>query len=322
MTSKQILSVLSKSQNIAIFPHVNPDLDAYGSAFAMKEYLKNSGKNAEIIAIQDDENYLNKIFPLKELKTEFIPAEYDTILMVDLHESSRVHKKFLKDISNFKNIVVIDHHELKEQELFQTKNRIIDNSYAACSQLIGQIFVDNNIEITKKMATYLWAGVIGDTGRFLHSNLTKDVLKIAEILMEKGAEVQKVYDSIYRQNSLKQIRIRNAFVDKMKMLNDGKIAYVIFTLRDKKKFGVIDDDIKTNVNELINIEGVDLSIVCREAEHNYYKISLRSSANFNSQKFCAQFGGGGHKCAAGFELATTKRKLEKMIPIWVKDFLK
>lgn len=322
MTNKQIYKILSTSKNVAIFSHVNPDPDAYGSAFGVREILRDMGKNAEVFAVRTPKCYLDKIFPLEGIKTEFNPKNFDTAVVVDLHETNRLDKKFQKEVASFKNIVIFDHHDARDSVLLPTKNVVIDASFAACSQLIVHFALDNNLKISKNAATYLYAGLIGDTGRFLHSNLTKDVFEIAGVLIDKGGEAQKIYDAMFRQRTLKQIKIRNAFTEKMKTLHNGVIAYVIFTLKDKKKFGVIDDDIKTYVNELIEIEGIEFSIVCREIEHNRFKIALRSSYKVDSNKFCKQFGGGGHKCAAGFELATTKQNLEKQIPVWCKDILK
>ena len=34
-----------------------------------------------------------------------------------------------------------------------------------------------------------------------------------------------------------------------------------------------------------------------------------------------KMGGGGHVEAAAFEIKTTKRKLQKLIPIWAKEIL-
>lgn len=322
MTNKQLYNYIEKAHSLAIFSHVNPDPDAYGSSFGLREILRDIGKKAEVFAIKQQESYLDKIFPLDEVKTEFKPTDYDLAIVVDLNDlRSRIEKSFAENVINFKNLIVFDHHLLTEDDPLPTKKYNIESSFAACSQLIVQFALDNNLKISKNAASYLWAGLIGDTGRFLHSNLSVDVLKVAQVLFESGADVQHIYDAMFRQKSLSEIRVRNAITDRMKLLHNGKIGYVIFSLKDIKKLGGIDNDIKNYVNEIIEIQGVEFSLVFHEVEPKFYKVSVRSSSRINSSAFAKRFGGGGHKCASGFNINGTKKQIEKQIPTWVKDLL-
>ncbi len=316
MTSKDIFNIIKSSKNVAIFSHQHPDPDAYGSMFAVKDMCKNMGINAEIFAVKSPECYLDEIFPLVDVKEDFSPEKFDLAIVVDASTPHRVEAKFEK-INEMKKIIVIDHH-LPDARGNITENSLVDVNMAACCQLLTHFFVDNKVEITKDMATYLWAGITGDTGRFLHSNIRKDTFDMASLLFEKGADAQKIYDLMYRHATAKQINLRNTFTDKMTLLNGGKVGFIIFSKKDKAKLGVDDEDLKPYINEIIQIDGVELSLVCYEFAENYYKVSLRSK-NFNAQKFAEQHNGGGHVCAAGFELTTTKRKLKRLIKEWVKD---
>ena len=316
MTSKEIFDIIKSAKNVAIFAHQHPDPDAYGSMFAVRDMCKNLGINAEIFAVKSPKCYLDEMFPLDDVKDNFSPKKFDLAIVVDASTPHRVEKKF-EQINEMKKIVVIDHH-LPDSRGDITENSLVDVNMAACCQLLTHFFVENKVEITKDIATYLWAGITGDTGRFLHSNIRKDTFDVASLLFEKGADVQKIYDLMYRRATVKQIKLRNTFTDKMTLLNGGKVGFVIFSNKDKAKLGVTDEDLKPYINEIIQIEGVELSLVCYEFAENYYKVSLRSK-NFNAQKFAEQHNGGGHICAAGFELNTTKGKLKKLIKEWVKD---
>lgn len=325
MTNKQIIAKLKKAKNIAIFAHRDPDPDACGAMFGLSEFCRAIGKEADVFVKKTKEKYLDYIFPLSEAKEDFVAENFDTIVLLDLHEIARVDKIFHQELYRAKelgkNFMIIDHHLVSKSENFDFKNfRIKD--VASCSQMLVDLYKEEEIVPTKDASTYIYAGIMGDTDRFLHNNLTKEVFESAIYLQENGADIQHVYDYLYRYKTKNKIKMNKYFLDNLKFLNDESVGYIVVSEKDRKKIGVDREDVKSFSNEMITIKGIKLSFLCYERENNEFKISMRSLGDLNLVDFAMSKGGGGHKNSSGFQISNTnKKKIEKLIPIWVKEIL-
>ena len=319
MTTKQILQKIEKAKNIAIFSHKGPDPDAFGSMFGLRGFCRQIGKNADVFLKDNSPSNLSNIFPTSEAKTEFDEKNYDLVLIVDLYLLDRINGIFQEKIKNFKNKLVIDHHIVVNNEEMITPNARILN-VAAASMLVVDLYREKGITPSSENATYLYAGIMGDTNRFLHSNLTKQVFVDAIFLLESGAQVQHIYDFMYRYTTPEEIRVNKAIFNRMTYLLDGKALYVVFTQKDCKRMKVNNEDIKQFSNTMINIKGVELSVMVYQHENGIFKFSLRSS-KANLIPFANKMGGGGHPCAAGFDFRgsvsqvkrTAKRLCEEIL---------
>ncbi len=321
MTISRILAKIKLAKNIAIFTHRNPDPDAYGSVFAMREMCKQLNVNADIFAIKNKAGYLDCIFPLGELKTDFKSENYDLVIVLDLHLLKRLAPEFIDEVSKSKNIIVIDHHAVMEGDGAMSKNCLIYENYAATCEILTDFAVENGLKITPTIATYLYTGLMGDTDRFLHNNLSKHVFEVAMLLYDKKADVQKVYDYLYRYTTKQQLDIYRFMLDNMVYTQGGKGAYVIFTIKDLEDMKADQEAVKIYTNDMVKIKGVELSFMCIEYKKNFFKFSLRSNNNINTLRFSTKMGGGGHLCASAFETDISKRQLQKVLPKWIKEIL-
>lgn len=317
--SKKLLEIIKSAKNVAIFAHKSVDPDALGSMFGAREFCRALGVSADVFSVCDKNFFVKDIFPMDEIKSEFKPEEYDLVIMTDCHSVNRLDKKFSELVNNFKDIVVVDHHEVSEKEgQVNSKCSIIFPNYAASCEVWAEIFADNGIKFTAKTATYLYCGLMGDTDRFLHGNLTLHVFDTAKTLFENGAKIQFVHDVMYRKETKKQIKLKNDFYNRIHYVPDG--AYVIYTMKDYKKLNADFEDVKMFSNSLLCIEGVKASIFVYEASKNHFKFSARSASG-KARDLAVKMGGGGHKCAAGFECVVTKRELNKKLPLWIGEML-
>lgn len=321
LTSKQIVQEIKSAKNIAIFAHKNPDPDAYGSMFGMREICNALGKNTDIFAVKNRDGYLDYLFPLKDIKTDFFAKNYDLVFLLDMHLTSRAENIFQDEILKSKNIIIIDHHNVAENDIFPTQKFLIKHDYAANCEILTEIVVKESIDVSQKLATYLYIGLMGDTNRFLNSNTSHHVFETALFLMKKKADIQRVYDFLYRYRTKEEIEVNKFLLDNLCYECNGKAVYSIFTLKDIKKLNADQEDIKTFSNDLIIIKDVELSFMCMEYSKNYYKISIRSQKDINTLSVAEKQGGGGHKNASGFEIFTTKLGLKRKIKEWAKELL-
>ncbi len=320
ITNKKIIEKVKKAKNIAIFAHRDPDPDALGSMFGFGEFCQKMGKNYSIFAVNKYDNYLNHIFPMDRTKQEFVSTDFDLVVLLDVHSIDRIEVLFQEEVSKAKDIMIIDHHKVSENEKFEFKNAKIMPEMAAASEIVLSLFRDENIKPSKECATYLYAGLMGDTDRFLHSNLSQRVFEDAIFLMQCGAYIQHVYDFMYRYITKEDIKVNQYLYNNITYLDGGKTAFVIFSIRDMKKLGVGIDAVKEFSNTLIRIKGVELSFLIYERVPKEYKISMRS-ASVNLVPFSNKMGGGGHPNATGFSVFYGKTKIKQEIPKWSLEIL-
>lgn len=320
MTKNRLLSKIKEAKNIAIFTHKNPDPDAYGSVFAMREFCRGLGVGADIFAIKNKTGYLDNLFPLEELKTDFVSAKYDLVVLLDLHQINRLSPEFENEVRKFRNMIVIDHHKVAESNNLPSQDFLILDNYAANCEILTEFAVECGLKICPKTATYLYTGLMGDTDRFLHNNLSKHVFETAMLLYDKNADVQRVYDFLYRYRTRQQLDVQKFLLSTIVFLEGGKAAYAIYTLEDLKALGADQEDVKLFSNDITTVKGIELSFLCMEYSKDFFKFSVRSTG-INTVKFATKMGGGGHICATGFEKKISKSELTKQLPFWIKEIL-
>jgi phosphoesterase RecJ-like protein len=318
-TYKKIIEKIQKAKNIAILSHVNPDPDACGSMLGARDFCRSLGKSAEAFCGVYS-NYMSKIFDMGEFKTDFKASNFDLVILTDLHTISRLDCSFVDECKKCKNIVILDHHIVMEDEVLPTKYAVIETK-ASASQVVLNLYRNLDAKPSEQTATYLYAGIMGDTSRFLHSNLSTEVFEDAIMLLESGAHVQEVYDRMFRSTTKKELKMSEYVYSHLKFLNNGRVAYIVFTDKEYKKLGVVAEDVKYFSNSLITIEGVEASFLVYQLEKNKFKVSCRCEPKFDVAPLARRFLGGGHSCAAAFSVETKPSKVTKLVKAWAAEVL-
>lgn len=317
MNKDSIIKKIKSANKIAIFAHRDPDPDACGAMFGLREFCRNLGKEVVVFAKNTKPKYLHHIFPLDEAREDFVASDFDLVMLVDIHTINRTEKIFHNELKKANNIAIIDHHLINNLEGVVSKTYWIED-VASCSQMLLDLFKIEKMTPSQDCATYIYAGMMGDTDRFLHDNLTRQVFENAIFLQDCGARIQHVYNFLYRYITQEQIRVNKFFLNNLNFLEDGKVGYVIFTQKDIEKMEVDMDDIKTFSNKITTIKDVEVSFFCYEREKGIFKISMRSCGK-DVSTFANSMGGGGHKCAAGFEVEEKPHEIKKLIQKWSKE---
>lgn len=314
MTIKSIANAIKKSKKMAILGHISPDLDCLGSAFSLKEVLtKNFNIEVSVFAdgkIKDGET---EIFYPNELDTkDFVASDYDLIVMVDSPNATRVGK-YADELLKHKNIIKLDHHYDNLEPI--TKNFYVDEKSSSCCEIVYLVINELTDKIDKEVATYLYAGITGDTNSFLNSNTTPNSLLVAAKLYELGANVNKVNTLYFKTKSKNQWDLIRYIYNKVEY--HGNFAFVGVKLKELKKYNVSGDGLARFANDLISIKGIDVSCVFVEKKLRTFNCSFRSKEGYSVRDIAQKFGGGGHICASACVLngsyGEVKSKILKII---------
>jgi hypothetical protein len=130
-----------------------------------------------------------------------------------------------------KEIIKIDHHLVVDS--FNETTTWVDSSFVATCEMITKLAIDNKLLISPTAATYLYAGIITDSGRYLYPATTPLTLKYGAHLIECGADLETIHDFIYT-NNIKEIRVRGYV-----MLNFNKTANGLAYIKVDKEASVL-----------------------------------------------------------------------------------
>ena len=295
MTLDDILEEINQAETILVLAHESPDGDAVGSCLAMKLALEKLGKNPDVII-----EGIAKIFDFlpgrSDVKEESNIENYDLVISLDCANIKRlVGNEYFE---NAKRTIVIDHHG--SNQMYGDLNFVNPASPACCQILIG-MFEYFGIEIDKNMGTCILTGIITDTGGFQYPGVTVETFEFAAELLGKGVNVSEIYKKVLRTKSRANFELMKRAMDRMEMLEDGKVTFTYIEQKDFEEVNAGVGDHEGLVEIGRDVEGVEVAIFIRQSEddENTYKISMRSTSYVNVSDVCIMFGGGGHPRAAG-----------------------
>ena len=318
MTIKSIANSIKKAKNIAIFGHVCPDLDCFGSAFSLKHILKTQlDKNVKVfIDGEMEENFAGIFYPNIIDTCNFVPNDYDLIIVVDTPNKKRIGK-YAEKVIKHPNVIKIDHHEDDTNEL--TKNCYIDTNSASCAELVYLVIKELVKKIDPTTATYIYSGIIGDTNSFVNSNVNETCLEIASNLCQLGANLNLVINSFLKSNTMANWNLSKLVYEKTEFCNNFGIVGI--TLKELNKLGLNGEGNSKYANEIIYIKGIDIGCIFTEKSSKSFNCSFRSVEGYDVSEIAKKLGGGGHKCAAACVLNGNYKDVRSKILNAIKDYL-
>ncbi|MEG1008982.1 MAG: bifunctional oligoribonuclease/PAP phosphatase NrnA [Clostridia bacterium] len=283
--------LILKSNNIYIVGHVNPDGDSLGSCFAMYFALKKINKNVNVVV----KNYSKSFEFLPNINecVEYVGDDCDLLITLDCSDIARV------DTDKIDNkILMIDHH--KKLNSFGDVCIIDENAPATC-EIVYKFLEYMNIKIDVTIGTYIYLGLMTDTGNFSYSSTTKFSYIIASNLIDIGVDFSHICRMVNIVSEGK-LKLTAYVIDNMEIYDGGKIRYSFVDNKTLKSFNVEDIDAEGMANNLRNVYGTEVAVYVRENEDGSFKFSLRSGSKVDVSIIAHKFNGGGHKRAAGFNL--------------------
>jgi phosphoesterase RecJ-like protein len=204
---------------------------------------------------------------------------------------------------------------------FGNVNYIVPSS-SSTAELVLNIFEYMKIKLLKHEAECLYTGIITDTGRFQQVNTTPNSHIASAKLMECGVDVNKVYKEIYEKGSINALKLQGLALYGIKTILNNKVSYILLTKDIFKKTGTSEEDSEGVVNYTLRIDGVIVGCVFKEDDRKTTKVSFRSVRNFDLLKVVREFGGGGHKNAAGCTINAVIKEAVKIVADVLRKKLK
>ena len=318
MTLDDIINEIKKAEKIVILTHESPDGDAIGSSLAVKLMLDKLGKKADVI-IPEYSRLFNFLPAVNQIKEDSETKNYDLAIAVDCATLKRLAKG--EYFENATKTIVVDHHG--SNTMYGDLNYVNPVS-PACCEVLAEMFDYYELDITKEIGTCIMTGIVTDTGGFQYSGVNAETFEFAAELLRKGVDIPNIYKRTLRTKTKANFELTKRIIDRMEILEDGKVTFTYINLKDEEEVGAEPGDHEGLVDVGREIEGVEVSIFIRQKEDDQdsYKISLRSKEYVNVSDICIMFGGGGHPKAAGALVQGNVEQVKEKIMKEVRKVLK
>jgi phosphoesterase RecJ-like protein len=146
---------------------------------------------------------------------------------------------------------------------------------------------------------HVYIAILTDTGSFHFSNLSPRTFDICRQLMEAGVDPVFVARQVYDNKTIAKLKLCGAILKGMRVDPTGRVAVLYLDQQMAGEAGATYDDTEGVINEPLTVKEVQAVIFFKQAEGRHYRVSLRSKGDVDVGAVAKQYGGGGHKNAAG-----------------------
>jgi phosphoesterase RecJ-like protein len=283
---------VQEADRVLVLSHLSPDGDAIGSTLAVGRLLRNLGKQVTMV----NESTVSERFRfLPDVNQIFLPEQiaekFHYVIALDCADEERMgtcRQLFAEGAK----VLNIDHHATNNG--YGSVDLIVPTA-AATVEILFDWFESMEVTWDQQLATYVYMGLLTDTGGFRYSNTSPKVLRQAAKLVELGIPAHELADHVLESTTIAQLELLQKALATMQLSPDGKVAWMELTRNDYKE----DQDVEGIVNYARNIIGVDVGILFREIDEHTVKVSFRSRAIVDVGQLAKSLGGGGHARAAG-----------------------
>ncbi|MBQ9773558.1 MAG: DHH family phosphoesterase [Clostridia bacterium] len=300
---ESIVTYLEEPADTLVLFHRAPDADAVGSAFALRQVLEGLGSRAFCVCSGEVPARLRFLMHgmQESVLPEAIPADFEVrrIVSVDCASPSQLDR--LYELYEGQIDLMIDHHA--SGTMYADYCYIRPNAAATGEivfDLVKQLAGEGRVRITDELCIDLYAAISGDTGCFRFSNTTTKTHMRAAELLASGIDGAEINHLLFDCKSEAQLRAEAAGISNLHLFMDGRVAVITFPYALKAALALEDEHLETLVDVARSLSGVEVAICIRQpAAEGRFRVSARSSSQYDVAELCRKFDGGGHAKAAG-----------------------
>jgi bifunctional oligoribonuclease and PAP phosphatase NrnA len=298
--------LIARYDRFLVTSHVRPDGDALGSEVGMAGLLRQKGKDVRVVNASLTPPRYDFLDPqgtlFEHLGTTVQPADLadrEALVILDLSSWGQLGE-MAEVVRGFRGPrLVVDHH-VSQDDLGATYLK--DTTAEATGTLVLRAARALGVELTPEMATGLLTAIAMDTGWFRHSSTRPETFRAAAALSEAGAPADRIYRLLFERNTFGRLRMMGEALAGLRTDLEGRIAYTAVTRDDFERTGAIPPDTEDLVDYTVSLRGVEVGLLFIEQRRGGIKLSVRSRNGFDCARLAGQFGGGGHRAAAGANL--------------------
>lgn len=288
---RQIIDTIAKYDTVIIHRHVRPDPDAYGSQMGLKELIQGNYPEKKVYAVGEHDPSLTFLAHPDEIADDVYRDAL--VIVTDTANTERIDDQ---RYTQGAYLVKIDHHPNDDAYGDQLW---VDTTASSVSEMIYDLFEEGKQyrgwKLPDAAARLLFAGIVGDTGRFIFPSASVKTFKTAGELIEYDFDRIEVFDGMYEVER-KLLHLQGYMYQNFTINEDGA-AYIKITKDVLEQFDCTPSEASLLVGSFGNVKGICAWVIFIE-EHNQIRVRLRSKGPVINT-LAKEFNGGGHPLASG-----------------------
>src|ERR671922_2194097 len=316
-TASEMTAVADAIRNhdrFTITTHENPDGDALGSLLAAKLALDQLGKDT-VMALHGDAPLPGEyaFMPLAELQRRWPDDVSERVLLaLDCANESRIADPEV--LGRVPLSVDIDHHH--DNTRFGRINLIVPDA-SSTGEVLRDLFRELGVDLTPDIAEALYIALVTDTGRFQYTNTTPKALRLAAELVEAGADVHRVFQTVYENVAFAKLKLLARALEHARVYEGGRMIVSHLERSDFEAASAEEPFSEGIIDYLRAVEGAEIAALIREPPSQdgpSRRVSLRTRAeDIDVSAIARKSGGGGHPQAAGFSSESSVEEITEFV---------
>ena len=289
----QIADAIKQRHRFVVSSHSRPDGDSIGSQLAFAYALRALGKDV-ILVNRDAAPPPLMAFPgVPTIQiADAVSGDFDAAVIMECGDIARPGVSGLERYF----LINIDHHP---GNTGYGAINWFDESAAACGEMVFDLINALGVRMTIEMATHIYLAILTDTGSFHYSSISPRTFDICRQLLEAGVDPVGVARSVYDSSNMGRLKLFGAVLSAMQIDPSGRIAIVYLDHEMARAAGGTYDDTEGLINLPLTVKEIQSVVFFKQNEENSYRVSMRSKGDIDIGTVAKQYGGGGHKNAAG-----------------------
>ncbi len=305
-----ILNKIKEYDRIVISRHTRPDGDAVGSSKGLCSVLRDSFPSKEIFLVNEDySDYMSFLGGEDSVSDDFYKNAL--VIVLDTATEERISNK---KYAFGKYLIKIDHHV--DIVPYGDISWVEDKRSSCCEMIADFLYTfRNELTISPEAATYVYTGMVTDSGRFRYDSVSGETMRLAGFLLDFGIDTDTLFANLYLDD-FSVLKFKAHMLSKIKLTKNG-VAYLYIDLATQDKYSMTAEAASALVSTMDSIKGSIVWIAFIENRDGSIRVRLRSRF-MTINKLAERYHGGGHECAAG---STVYSKQEKSMLLREADKL-
>ena len=289
----RIADAIRARQSFVLSSHARPDGDAIGSQLAMALALRALGKDVRVVNRDPAPPPLMAFAGVPDIEiAEKVDGDFDAAIIMECGDLARTGVEGLD--RGF--VINIDHHP---GNTGYGQINWFDPAAAACGEMVFDLVVGLGVPLTADIATHVYVAILTDTGSFHFSSISPRTFDICRSLLEAGVDPVGVARRVYDSGTMARLKLSGALLSGMQIDPTGRIALLYLDHEIARAAGGTYEDTDGLINEPLTVKEVQAVVFFKHVQGDEYRVSMRSKGVIDVNAVAKEFGGGGHKNAAG-----------------------
>jgi phosphoesterase RecJ-like protein len=302
-----IVEAIAARRRFVISSHSRPDGDSIGSQLAMAFALRALGKEVAVVNSDAAPGPLMTFPGVPDIQiADRVSGEFDAAIIMECGDLARTGVAGLDRYF----VINIDHHPGNSR---YGQINWFDSTAAACGEMVYDLVRALGVPLSSDIAAHVYLAILTDTGSFHYSSISPRTFEICRETLLAGVDPVRVARNVYDSNNMGRLKLFGAVLSAMQLDPTGRIAIVYLDHEMARAAGGTYEDTEGLINLPLTVKEIRAVVFFKQAEGEEYRVSMRSKGDIDIGAVAKDFGGGGHKNAAGCTVHGGIDALQKLL---------